>query len=358
MHSSIFSSRLQVKHVDSTVTAGRTWRTVWLLALLLVALSLSSLEVLLRMEGHRPSIVDDVHLWSYYRAKINEAPSTTVALLGDSRMQLDIDTAVMRQRLPGITVIQLAVDGSNPLPTLVDLLNDQTFHGLIICTVTEDRLNSFGERPSGVQQEYVTYYHQPWKGSAYLDRLVSLWLQAHLVIINPSVRLERLTYNLFWKQQLPTPDYLITLPDRSRQADYATEALDRLRTRRIQQAQESLAMPVPTPEEWLDNALTLEPQLQRFQARGGKVAFVYFPISDATLAAANQRFPRAHYWDKFAQATSAQTVHFLDTPALATFDPPDTSHLDYRDTPAFTNALVDQLDRFGFFDQVEPHQPH
>ncbi len=32
------------------------------------------------------------------------------------------------------------------------------------------------------------------------------------------------------------------------------------------------------------------------------------------------------------------------------FDCPDLSHLDYRDAPAFTNALVDELMRLGVVD--------
>jgi hypothetical protein len=44
-------------------------------------------------------------------------------------------------------------------------------------------------------------------------------------------------------------------------------------------------------------------------------------------------------------------LHFADEPALAAFHLPDDSHLDFRDKPAYTKALVDALVRRGW---VEP----
>ena len=50
-------------------------------------------------------------------------------------------------------------------------------------------------------------------------------------------------------------------------------------------------------------------------------------------------FPRSEFWDVFAAETDAATVHFEGHPALGRFHPPDGSHLDQRDTPAFSTAL-------------------
>ena len=53
------------------------------------------------------------------------------------------------------------------------------------------------------------------------------------------------------------------------------------------------------------------------------------------------------YWQYLADTTSATTIHFLDVLGMADFDLPDTSHLDYRDAPAFTSILLEELMRAG-----------
>jgi hypothetical protein len=42
-------------------------------------------------------------------------------------------------------------------------------------------------------------------------------------------------------------------------------------------------------------------------------------------------------------------LHFRDVPAMVRLPLPDTSHLDRRDAPAFTRALLDELGRRGLF---------
>ncbi len=50
--------------------------------------------------------------------------------------------------------------------------------------------------------------------------------------------------------------------------------------------------------------------------------------------------PRRQFWDQFARKTRATTLHFADVPALAAFQCPDGSHLDYRDRGRFTQHLA------------------
>ena len=50
--------------------------------------------------------------------------------------------------------------------------------------------------------------------------------------------------------------------------------------------------------------------------------------------------PKREFWNKFAAATSAETIHFQDVPTLADFECPDWSHLDVRDAPRFFGLEV------------------
>ena len=62
-----------------------------------------------------------------------------------------------------------------------------------------------------------------------------------------------------------------------------------------------------------------------------------------------EHFPKAQFWDRFAADTRAVPVHFLDVPTLAHFECPDLTHIDERDAPRFTEALLDELTRLGVF---------
>jgi hypothetical protein len=73
------------------------------------------------------------------------------------------------------------------------------------------------------------------------------------------------------------------------------------------------------------------------------VIFVRFPTSGVLWELEEQRYPRKDYWDVFAAESRAATVHFKDYPALARFQCPDGSHLDYRDAVPFTKALAEIL---------------
>ncbi|MHC4248019.1 MAG: hypothetical protein ACYS9X_02715 [Planctomycetota bacterium] len=57
-------------------------------------------------------------------------------------------------------------------------------------------------------------------------------------------------------------------------------------------------------------------------------------------AGEEEKFPRARHWDVFAAGIPAPAIHFLDHPALAAFECPEGSHLDYRDATPFTRALA------------------
>ena len=60
---------------------------------------------------------------------------------------------------------------------------------------------------------------------------------------------------------------------------------------------------------------------------------------------------RARYWDRLAEHTGAITIHFHDLPRVRELPLPDGSHLDLRDAPTFTAALLDELARRGVLPQ-------
>jgi hypothetical protein len=159
-----------------------------------------------------------------------------------------------------------------------------------------------------------------------------------------------------------SPQYLITLPDRSRLADYARvdreffyayraareAGFDVPRDPRVdwkaieQQLKRVVARLRPADETVYDSrAREVERAVRAILARGGRVILLRMPTSGLVLEAEQKRWPRALFWDRVAASTRARTVHFEDWPGLNGFTCPDGSHLDYRDRSAFTEAFVD-----------------
>jgi len=78
----------------------RKWVRLWIFALVFFVVILCTWETILRKAGHKPSIVDDVRLWSLNRRKVYYYKSRIpVVLLGASRMQLDFLPEVLENKL-------------------------------------------------------------------------------------------------------------------------------------------------------------------------------------------------------------------------------------------------------------------
>jgi hypothetical protein len=140
--------------------------------------------------------------------------------------------------------------------------------------------------------------------------------------------------------------------DRRQRVDYETvnvtgakaETLDRMK-----QLLSDTLKRIPSPEHWLRQALQIEPAVRRLREKGGRVVFVMLPCGGAMWDLEMRSFPKDKYWDRFAAATSAVTIHFRDVPTLAFTECPDDFHLDYRSANEFTNNLIDELVKRAVF---------
>jgi len=323
---------------------------MWLAALLVAGILLAGMELSLRSQGHQPSVVDDKLLWACRRRNVYDVGDRRpVVLLGGSRIQLGFVPEVFERRFPRYRIVQLAAVGTRPVPFLNDLAEDEDFTGIVICSILPD---DFLRRNHGPRSPYIDYYRDLYANWGRLDELlnrtISTVLQTNLAILNPNVKLVNIAKSLVTARSLPRPAYLITHADRSRSADYTRVDLAHHRAHRIERARSFYEDLGPIdPADWLQQALEVERMVRLIQARGGRVVFVRYISTDEHYELDEKAFPKERYWDRFAALTSAVTIHFADVPGLRGYRCPDTSHLDYRDAPAFTSALADELVRRG-----------
>jgi hypothetical protein len=326
------------------------WLRTWLASLLLTGALLLSYELFFRAGGHRPNIINDMGLWSRHRSLVYaDGQRTTVVALGASRMQVGLSPRVFEKRYPRYRVVQLAIVGSSPVPVLRDLANDERFAGIIICSLSGHALDPSTFESSAL---YVEYYHNDYGPNDELNSVLSILLRDKFAFMQPSLRLDRLFYDLIRGNGLPAPDHVVTHKDRSRSVDYVNHpdvvADRRHRIERVRSIYS--AYKVPSPEGWLKRAAELKPLVARIHDRGGKVVFVRYPTTGEHWFLDEKNYPKTGYWDNLSEKTGAATLHFMDVPGLRSFECPDTSHLDYRDVPGFTLALAQELVKLGIIE--------
>lgn len=313
------------------------WGFVWLGACLLAIAMILSFEVFWRANGHRPSVAFDPLLWSYHRYQVSDHRSQVV-LLGSSRIQGGFSTEVFHDRFPSIPLAVLPISGNHPLAVLRDLAEDESFRGTVICSATAQ---SFSSSSWDEQQEYVDYFHNA-SPVEYLEPVPKWWLQSQLVVLHPNVRLSKLVKTKLRDGRLPGPLYSVMKFDRSRLENYSMVDLEVHRQRRLEYVRKTINHP-SSFELWSKGATAVGSFVRKIKERGGDVVFVRFPTSDEHWEITEQMSPKQVYWDQLGRLVGAKTIHFRDVPSLAHFNCPDTSHLDFRDSPKFTSALIDEL---------------
>lgn len=328
-----------------------SWPALWMLSGLVAVSLFGVVEQAWRVSDYQPSVVDSPALWSLQRARVVDGGEKSVALLGASRMQLGFCTDLFRQRYPGYQLSNLAIIGRHPVAVLNDLAKEPSFKGLVICAITAP---GFQRECWNEQQLYVDYYHREHSVTTALDTSVGAFFTDRCVVLNPALRLDRVVHSLLSEGRLPTRQHTLMRNDRSRTADYSL--LGNIDDRRQAAIVELRRNPGPSPappEAWMKDVREVDLAVQAIQNRGGRVVFVRFPTSGARWELENERFPKAVYWDRLAAGISAVTIHFKDVPSLADFECPDMSHLDRRDAPRFTAALLQELERRGVLPRGE-----
>lgn len=309
-----------------------------MLATAIITLSaIVALEVFVRARGFQPSVKDDEYLWAHERARASDDSHTTLAILGSSRILLAFNPDAFRAALPRWKYVQLAVQGSRPLGALVDLAMDPSFRGVALVDIVE--LNFKASGYAAMNRELAAS-RRGWRAvGALAERWLATEVQEHLALLAAGGL--RTLSSLSLKGAWPAPHYTTTAADRTRYADYS---LVDARARRAQQLERIAGWDdVQYLEGWLAEPLALEVFVAMIRARGGDVVFVRMPTCDERWAYDESVAPKAQYWDRFAAVTRAHTVHFADYPQLSSFHCPDTSHIDSKDGPRFTRALLDIL---------------
>ncbi len=355
MHSSIFSSNQRLPHL--------AWSPILLGAVLILIAFIAAMELRLAAKGFHPTVMDSEALWQRERARSRTLGDQALIIIGASRVQLGLNLDVLRQ-ITKFEPVQLAIDGTSSLPVLEGLARDPSIRGTVLVDyydpmlgseITDDRAHMYEKRfEDSLATSLLPNY--AWIE----DNLSWCWRRMFRSYADGAQPLTTLLIRIFGNA---TPQYLQTLPDRSRLADYQQVDMPGFYYRRvIRSLGEEVHLPPHATDEdlryWLESRIQqllpvneatilsqarlkyLDSLVRAIQDRGGRVIFVVMPASGMVRDIERCRYPRSQFWDRLVAQTSARTIHFEDVPSLRDFECPDGSHLDYRDQIRFTEALI------------------
>jgi hypothetical protein len=316
------------------------WPVVWAGVVAAVIALLGGLEVAYRSAGLRPSVTHTQGLWAFHRARANGNEGRVLALVGASRVQLAFSLPVFRQRFPSWRVVQLGLPGTGPVATLEHLASDPMFSGVALVSANGRWL----DRSTWADQRDVVdeYDAGSMLRQSIVREVMRAAVQSQLTFTASGLGAWDLISGWIENGAFPTQRYVTMDFDRSRGANFSR--LDDLDIDgRLERLRELYAKTSRSLDAWLQGTAELDSAVEAIQRRGGNVVFVQFPTTGRVDALLESYFPKASAWDVFARQTAAAALHFKDVAALRSYECPDQAHLDMRDKPAFTRALLDAL---------------
>lgn len=306
------------------------------------------LELRLALRGFQPTVLDTEARWIQQRARASALGARALILVGSSRIQLDADLDLLRS-LTGLEPVQLAVDGGNFRPVLEGLSADAAVRGTVVVDFSDHLLTDTNQDGASYAGQRAIERTKAGGALPDFDRterwLSDAWRQRLRSYADGAQPLSSLIERILSAR---AEQYLVTLPDRSRLADFTKVDIPRHYLGRVLRI---LGPDGPASTDGLSGAelaylttsRTIAAQAAAIRKRGGRAFFVMLPKSGLIREIDDRRFPRALFWDRFTAEVRTPTVHFLDVAAWRHLDCPDGSHLDLRQREAFTRGLVDAL---------------
>jgi hypothetical protein len=336
------------------------WRGITVIVVLIVIAAATAWEFYCRSIGYGPTLNDNSDLWTMTRRRVK--PESTV-IIGDSRTWYDLDLDELQNGL-GKRPVQLAMGGSCAFPVLADLVNDENFHGTIICGFTPRLFMAPpGTPPMERAEKAVRRFHTQTPAQR-ASQYLGMPLEEHVAFLKQEdLTLEELLQNLpisnrpyaLVPPRLPPYFRSLDRERRARMTEKCAQPGSELQ-KRIQQIWIPLFTPPPPPsyltkDEFVKKIRAAIEQrfqdvataVQKLRARGGKIVFVRLPVSGELKALEDRTTPRAQIWDRLLKDTAAPGIYFEDFPELSSFNCPEWSHLSAGDSVEFSKRLVPHL---------------
>lgn len=341
------------------------WLRIFGTALLISFAFIILMEARLAQLGYHSTVLDSADRWAKERARASQLGERALILIGGSRIQLGIDLDTLR-KVTGLEPVQLAVDGSSFVPILRSLADDPTIRGTVLVDYYPESVEGARSGEYGAATlfelgfEKLNVQHKLFS-LASVEKSLSEMLHENLrSFADGATPLMSLQWRIIPNEK--ASQYLITLPDRSRLADYSLVAMPEFYYKRVARnlgREQTINLAAADIElvlkrqvhmqqpgnnaAYVQGARYLRQLIASINSHSGKVLFVAMPTSGMIREIDEKRYPRRNFLEMFEKEAGVSVLSSADDPVLRSFACPDGSHLDLRDRQKFTAALVHSL---------------
>ena len=331
----------------------------FLIAIILCIVGLSAWELYWRSNGYYPDLDDNKDLWSVQRARVEKATKNDVLLLGASRVLFDIQLDEWEE-VTGKRPIQLASEGSSPLPVFRDIVENTDFNGTIIVGVAPPVFFDYAKTSSvswkWPQARIAHFYDRTY--AQRLNHLISLPLQKNIAFLSTSemetadpIDLKTLLDRVKIGNRIPAggPPPLFNFKDIA--VDRNSKMKDRTVTdtafaNSITKVWQFYGQNSPPPDKDGVIKYFIE-DVKKFKEKGGNLILVRCPSTGGSRMGESHVFARHDFWDQVVLQANVNGYHFEDYDQLKHFDCPEWSHLSASDASIFTTELAKIMQNDG-----------
>lgn len=342
-----------------------SWLRIFSAALLIAFTFIAFMEIRLAQLGYHSTVLDSPERWAKERARASQLGEQALILIGASRIQLGIDLDTLHKET-GLKPVQLAVDGSSFVPVLKGLAEDPTIRGTVLVDYYPESVESALSGEYGAATVFERTFEKrtgtrEFFSLAHIENLLGEMLHENFRSFSDGATpLMSLQWRIMTNKK--ASQYLVTLPDRSRLADYKLVEMPAFYYKRVARnlgQERSINLAAKDVEQvlkkqvnfqqsannnaYIQGARYLRKLVTSIKDRGGKVFFVAMPTSGMIREIDEKRHPRANFIDIFEKETGVSIFNSVDDPLLQSFTCPDGSHLDFRDRTRFTATLTHSL---------------
>jgi hypothetical protein len=345
MPSSTSNSEPMVETYERPVPVLR-WGVAGALAVAMLLGAMAYWEMHWRKWGAQPTYRNSEGLWALQRKRINQGEGHKTVLIGSSRTLSNINLDVW-EKVAGERPIQLALEGTSPLPVLEGLADDPDFKGRVVVGVSSLLFFSGFE----FRHEVLEYYPKETPSQRFGQWLSMTLLEPYLAFYDQDFALFTVIKRQSWPKRAgiradrDVRRLFTASRDRNMrmwekvETDAAYQQLCKDIWKEFWDPPDMKIIPeIPKMRaRQLDRA---EAVAKKLKARGIPVVFVLHPVDGEfkhfELDIANKR---EDTWEPLLQRTGLPGLHYQDHPEMQGYWLPEWSHMSRADADRYTVAV-------------------
>ncbi len=329
------------------------WGAILVGMLAMLGAMLLAWELHWRAYGVTPSYRNSDGQWVVQRRRIDAGEGGKTVLVGASRILFDTSLPVW-EKTTGQRPIQLALEGTSPVPILENLADDPNFTGRIVVDVSPDIFfTGFRYRAS-----VLPYFRDQTPSQRIGEWLSMTFLEPYFASYDPDFALATIVRRQDWPLRPGMGPHTMVRKLANHDLDRNTHMWEKVVEDPAYRAMaraiwaEDFGEPPPemeTPEKArkvIDGEIAkAAAAIGKLRKRGVRIVFLRPPSAGEYYAYEQKYLPRDKTWDLLLERTGVPGVHFEDYPELQGYDLPEWSHMSPPEAERFTASYVPIVER-------------